>query len=224
MRLHRVIIVGILFAVLSLSPAYAGLFDAVTSIAGGGSSGGGDLDTFLVRATTAEALINNSTKAMFNAIASDKEQAKIEEIQKKMNATTDPKEKEAIQRELTESQLAVIKKEAGNKELQEKASTWSDKKKGYVANAFFNYALGALQAGLIVKDGKALVSNPANAVKAATKLGEVKDAISSLGGIATGSVDMISSLKTFMSAANIKVTVPKSATEKSVPMNDDDMG
>ena len=63
MRLNRVIIVGILFAVLSLGTAYAGLFDAVTSIAGGGSSGGDDLDTFLVRAKTAEELINNSTKS-----------------------------------------------------------------------------------------------------------------------------------------------------------------
>lgn len=223
MKLYRVVIVGMLFVLLSLSTAYAGLFDAVSSIAGGGSSGGGDLDTFLVRVKTSEELINNSTKAMFNAIASDKEQAKIEEIQKKINATTDPKEKEAIQRELTESQLAVIQKEAGNKERQKEASAWSAKKKGHVANAFFNYALGALQAGLIVKDGKALVTNPANAVKGAMKLGEVKDAISSLGGIASGSVTMISSLKTFMSAAKIKVTLPKSETEKPKKVSIDDI-
>ncbi|HNV57165.1 MAG TPA: hypothetical protein PLZ82_07510 [Smithellaceae bacterium] len=222
MRLNRVIIVGILFAVLSLGTAYAGLFDAVTSIAGGGSSGGDDLDTFLVRAKTAEELINNSTKSMFKAIASDKEQAQLEAKQKKLNETTDPKEKEALQRELTESQLAVIKKEAGNEELQKEASKWSDKKKEHVANAFFNYALGALQAGLIVKDGKALVTNPANAVKAATKLGEVKDAIASLGGIASGSVTMISSLKTFMSAANISATIPKTATDKPKPQADVD--
>lgn len=104
-------------------------FDAVTSIAGGGSSGGDDLDTFLVRAKTAEELINNSTKSMFKAIASDKEQAQLEAKQKKLNGTTDPKEKEALQRELTEGiQLAVIKKEAGNEELQKETSKWSDKK------------------------------------------------------------------------------------------------
>lgn len=221
MKLYRIVLVGLLFSLLSLSTAYAGMFDVLTQVAGGGSSGGGDLDTFLVRAKTSEELINNSTKAMFNAIASDQQKAQDEATEKKLNETSDPKEKDAIQREITESRLAVLGKESNNKDLQKKAGTWDAKKKEYVANAFFNYALGALQAGLIVKDGKALVTNPVNAVKAATKLGEVKDAISSLGGIATGSVTMISSLKTFMSAAKISASVPKSITEKAKPVADD---
>ncbi|HQP26105.1 MAG TPA: hypothetical protein PLP16_13110 [Smithellaceae bacterium] len=223
MKLYRVVLLGLLISFLSLGTANAGMFDSLVQVAGGGSSGGGDLDTFIERAKLSEELVNNSTKAMFNAIASDKEKAQLEAQQKKLNEASDPKEKNAIQRELTESQLAVVKKEAGNKELQKEASAWNDKKKGHVANSFFNYALGALQAGLIVKDGKALVTNPMNAVKAATKLGEVKDAISSLGGIATGSVTMISSLKTFMSAADISVKLPTSATETAKPVSDKDI-
>ncbi|MDD3260088.1 MAG: hypothetical protein PHN97_11650 [Smithellaceae bacterium] len=219
MKLRRVFLIGLLVSLISVGTAGAGLLDMVT----GGGGNAGDLDTFLARAKLSEELINNSTKAMFNAIASDKEKAQLEEKQKKLNETSDPKEKNAIQRELTESQLAVLEKEAGNKELQKEAATWDDKKKGHVADAFFNYALGALQAGLIVKDGKALVTNPMNAAKAATKLGEVKDSISSLGGIATGSVTMISSLKTFMSAADISVKLPTSATEKPKQVSIDEL-
>ena len=165
MKLRRVFLIGLLVSLISVGTAGAGLLDMVT----GGGGNAGDLDTFLARAKLSEELINNSTKAMFNAIASDKEKAQLEEKQKKLNETSDPKEKNAIQRELTESQLAVLEKEAGNKELQKEAATWDDKKKGHVADAFFNYALGALQAGLIVKDGKARVTNPMNAAKAATK-------------------------------------------------------
>jgi hypothetical protein len=223
MKIFRMLSVVLLISFLFLFTACS-MLGPLTQVAGGGSAADGDLDTFIVRAKLSEELINNSTKAMFNAIASDKEQAQLEAKQKKLNATSDPKEKNAIQREITESQLAIIQKEAGNKELQKEAGAWNAKKKGYVANAFFNYALGALQAGLIVKDGKALVTNPMNAVKAATKLGEVKDAISSLGGIATGSVTMISSLKTFMSAAKISVKLPTSAKEKPKQVNDKDIG
>ena len=50
----------------------------------------------------------------------------------------------------------------------------------------------------------------------------LKDASASLGGIASGSVTMISSLKTFMSAANISATIPKTATDKPKPQADVD--
>ena len=210
MKLRRVFLVGLFISFMSVGTASAGMFDIIT----GGGGGGGDLDTFLVRAKTSEALINASTKALFDATASKEDQAKAEEMQKKMNEENNPKEKNKIQRELTSTQLAIVEQKAKDQELQKEAATWDTKKKGHVANAFFNYALGALQAGLIVKDGQALVTNPMNAVKAATKLGEVKDALASLGGIATGSVGTISALKTLMSAADISVKIPTNATEK----------
>lgn len=211
MKLRQIFIVVLFISFILVGTAGAfGLGDVV-----GKSSGGGDIDSFLVRAKTAEALVNASTKSLYEATASKEDQAKVEEMQKKMNEITDPQEKNKLQKELTETENAIVEKNAKDAELQKQAAVWDAQKKQHVSNAFFNYALGALQAGACVKDGKSIVSNPANAMKAATKLGEVKDSLASLGGFATGSVNTISALKTFMSAANISVTLPTSTTEKA---------
>jgi ribosomal protein L10 len=66
-------------------------------------------------------------------------------------------------------------------------------------------------------------SNPMQAVKLATKLDTAYESVTTLGGIAKGSVNTISALKKLMSAANISVKLPTSATEKAKPVDDKDM-
>ena len=227
MKLYRVALIGLLIGFLSLGTAYAGMFDSLTKAAtGSSSSGGGDIDSFLARAKESEKLVNASTQSLFSATASKEEKAKIEEMQKKMNETTDPKEKNKLQKSLTETQTAAIERKANDKELQANAAKWNDKQKQHASDAFYNYALGALQAGLLIPEGNNIISsvksNPMQAVKLATKLDTAYESITTLGGIAKGSVNTISALKTLMSAANISVKLPTSATEKPKQVEDVD--
>jgi hypothetical protein len=185
---------------------------------GGAPSSSGDIDSFLAKAQDSETLVNKSTESLYKAVANKEDQAKIELMQKTMKETTDPKEKNKIQREISESEMAIVEKQAADKGLQEEAAKWDDKKKENVGNAFYNFALGALQAGLLVPEGNNIMSsvksNPANAVKLATKLDVAMDSVKTLGGIANGSVKTISALKSLMSAAKISVTLPTSINEK----------
>jgi len=184
----------------------------------GKSTAYGDIDGFLYRAKNAEALIDKSADSLFKAVASKEEQAKMEEMRKKLNETTDDKEKNALRQQITESEMATIEKRAQDKELQEEAKKWDEKKKAMVATAFYNFSLGALQAGLLVPEGTSMAnsisSNPINAVPLAFKIKSVWEAIKTIKGILGGTVNVISAMKPLMSAANIEVKSPSSASEK----------
>lgn len=185
-----------------------------------GSSSSADPDAFLAKAKRSEALIDKSSDSLFKAVASKEEQAKMEELQKKLNETTDDKEKNALRHQITESEMATIEKQAKDKEVQEKAKSWDEKKKKHVANAFYNFSLGALQAGLLVPEGKNIASSISGdrvrAVRLAVKINSVTESVVSLGGIIGNTAKVISSMKPLMSAANIQVKSPATATENPV--------
>jgi hypothetical protein len=191
----------------------------IPGITGGASSSSsyGDPDGFLARAKSAEALIDKSADSLFKAVASKEEQARMEELQKKLNETTDDKEKNALRQEMTESEMATIEKRAKDKKLQEQAKKWDERKKKMVATAFYNFSLGALQASLLVPEGtsmaNSIASNPVNAVRLAIKVTSIWEALKTIKGILGGTVNVISAMKPLMSAANIEVKSPSSATE-----------
>jgi len=181
------------------------------------SSSYGDPDAFLAKARNAEALIDRSADSLFKAVASKEEQAKMEELQKKLNETTDDKEKNALRQQITESEMATIEKQAKDKQVQEQAKKWDAKKKKHVATAFYNFSLGALQAALLVPEGTNLAnsisSNPVNAVRLAFKITSIWDSIKAIKGILVNTGSVIGALKPLMSAANIEVKSPSTATE-----------
>jgi hypothetical protein len=179
-----------------------------------------DPDAFLAKAKKSEALIDKSSDSLFKAVASKEEQVKMEELQKKLNETTDDKEKNALRHKITESEMAVIEKQAKDKEIQAQAKNWDDKKKEQVSNAFYNFSLGALQAGLLVPEGNSIASsiasNPVNAARLALKLNSVYASVKSIGGILGNTTKVLSAMKPLMSEANITVRSAATATEKPV--------
>ncbi|HIJ82294.1 MAG TPA: hypothetical protein HPP76_11370, partial [Desulfuromonadales bacterium] len=156
--------------------------------------------------------------SIYKAVASKEEQAKMEELQKKLNETTDDKEKNALRHQITESEMATIEKRAKDQETQEQAKNWDDKKKKYVADAFYNLSLGSLQAALLVPEGTAMASaisnNPANAIRLAVKVTSVLEAVKSLGGVISNTAKVTAALKPLMSAAKIDAKAPASAADK----------
>jgi predicted nuclease with TOPRIM domain len=197
-----------------------GLPSALSSV----SSSYADPDAFLAKARRAEALIDRSSDLLYKAVASKEEQAKMEELQKKLNETTDDKEKNALRHQITESEMATIEKQAKDKEVQEEAKKWDEKKKKLVANAFYNLSLGSLQATLLVPEGtsiaNSIANNPVNAVRLAVKLNSVWESIKSINGILVNTAKVTSAMKPLMSAANIEVKSPATATEKPVDAGD----
>jgi hypothetical protein len=121
--------------------------------------------------------------------------------------------------------LATIEKQAKDKEVQAQAKKWDEKKKKHVSNAFYNFSLGALQAGLLVPEGtsiaNSIASNPVNAARLGLKLKSVTESVKSIGGILGNTTKVIGAMKPLMSAANIEIKSPATATEKPVDASKD---
>ena len=184
-----------------------------------------DPDVFLAKARNAERLIDRSADSLFRAVASKEEQAKMEELHKKLNETTDDTEKNAIRHQITESEMATIEKRAKEREVLEEAKKWDERKKRQVSRAFYNFSLGALQAALLVPEGNSIANsianNPVNAVRLALKLNSVYESIKSISGILSGTATVISAIKPLMSEADIEVKSPATATSAPVDAKDE---
>ena len=183
------------------------------------SSPAADPDAYLAKAINTEKLVNKSAELLFGLVASKEEQAKIEELQKKLAATSDPKEQKAIIQQKFESQAAAISKAAEDKTLEAAAKDWDAKKKAQGAAALFNLALGAMLAKDLVPEGqniaKSMQSNPMMLTKAATIL----EAVKTLGGIVSGAGTVVAKLPSVFMAAKIDVVLPKTTAEKEQPVN-----
>lgn len=216
---------GVTFAIVLAFAGIAGAWGLPVAIPSLSTSSSADPDAFLAKAQRSEALINQSSDSLFKAVASKEEQAKMEELQMKLNETTDDKEKNALRHQITESELATIDKKAKDKQVQEEAKQWDANKKAHVSNAFYNFSLGALQAGLLVPEGtsiaNSIASNPVNAARLAIKLNTVYDSVKSIGGILGNTTKVIGAMKPLMTAANIKVKSPATATESPVDASKD---
>ncbi len=179
-----------------------------------------DPDVFLAKAKKAEALVDKSSDLLFKAIASKEEQAKIETMKKKLNETTDDKEKNAIRQQITESEMATVEKTSKDKELLANANKMDDQKKKQIGDSFYNLSLGSLQTSALVPEGtsiaNAITSNPVNAVKLAAKAKTVYETVKTLGGIGTNITKVLSAIKPLMSAAKIETKTPKSSTDKPI--------
>ena len=201
-----------------MTATFAGAWGLPSALTSGSSSSYGDPEDFLRRARSAETLTGRSADLLFKAVASKEEQARVEEMQKKLNETTDDKEKNALRQQITETEMATIEKQSKDKKLQEDAKKWDDRKKKQVGYAFYNLSLGSLQAALLVPEGMkmadAIRSNPANAVRLALKITSVIDCVSSLKGLITNTAKVTTAIKPLMSAADIEAKSPASAAEK----------
>jgi hypothetical protein len=113
--------------------------------------------------------------------------------------------------------MATIEKRAADKELQQEAKKWDEKKKKQVSVAMYNLGLGSLQAALLVPEGMRIAnsirSNPVNAVRLAIKLNSVVDALSALNGTISNTAKVTSAMKPLMSAAKIESKAPTSAAD-----------
>lgn len=210
----RILLALVMTTVLSCASAGAWGIPKLPSIAAvtGGSSAGSP-DAYLAKAKASEALVNKSAEQLFCLIASKEEQAKAEEMQKKIDATADASEKNALQQEKRSSELATICKLSANEELKAEAKKWDDKKKKMAVASLFNLALGGKMAADLVPEGQTLVKSiQANPLLLA-KVGSLLEAVKTLGGIGTGAAKVMTAIPPVFSAANIEVKLPSSSTE-----------
>jgi hypothetical protein len=179
----------------------------------------GDPDAYLAKAQATETLVNKSAELLFALVASKEAQAKAEEFQKKLAATSNPNEQKAIIQEKRESEMAEISKRASDENLKAEAENWDAKKKTQGAAALFNLALGALLAKDLVPEGQNLAKSMTSSPMMLTKANVIKESVITLGGIVTGTGKVLIALPPVFSAAKIDVVLPKTTAEKEKPVD-----
>jgi hypothetical protein len=198
-------------------PSIPGLPGVGSLLGGGGASV--DPDAFLLKARASEALVNKSAEQLFSLVASKEEQAKVEEQQRKIDETSDAKEKAALVEEKVSSQLAAIGNASANKQLEAEAKRWSSEKKKLAANSLFNLALGGKMAAELVPQGQGMVGAIKTNPLLLAKLPSMYQAVKCLGGIGVGCVKVMKAIPPVFTAAKIDVKLPTSAAE--TPKNAD---
>lgn len=176
-----------------------------------------DIDAFLVSTEQARELTRRSAVALLFAVANHEVAVKIQEEQKAAEATTDPKEKEAALRRVSDdaaAQLAAVDYDAKAKELEASAS--ADQRKQLGA-AVFNLALGILKDKDVAAQGAAITQsasrNPMGLATQGGKLIRVKDAVGAVGGQMGNLGKIAVGLPKLMSAAKLQ-TLPTSSADK----------
>jgi len=180
----------------------------------GGGSGGGDPDAFLAKAQVAEALVNKSADQLFGLVSSKEAQAKVEELQKRIDGTTDSSEKGQLIQEKQKSELAALEQAKTDNKLVEEAKHWDAQKKKLAASALFNLSLGGKMASDLVPQGQQVAASIKSNPLLVTKINSIYGAVKSLTGIGSGTVKVLGAIPPIFKAAKIDVNLATSSAAK----------
>ena len=183
----------------------------------GAASAPADIDGFLSSASTAEHLVGQSALHIDLALASGDQAQKLRDEQAAAAAIQDPKEKAAAVSKLEADAAATanaLDYDAASKTL---AAEKDANKSKEVGAAIYNLALGLLKDKDALDQGQAVVraatSNPMNAMRMGAKLGQAKNAVSSLTAQVGYTPKIIGGLQKLSSVAKID-HLPTSSSEK----------
>ncbi len=207
------------------STAHAGLSSLgalsskLTESATGVSSSNIDLAGFFTQAKAANSMFIDSRTALASLLASKKDSDELKTKQKSLKTTSDPKEKNAIQKEIIAMSSAVL--EASKKDEQatvEKLSALDSKQKQLLLNSASNFAIASLTARELAINSKqvsmSIMSNPSSLSNTGLSLVDAKDVVSDITGIAKNSSMALVEYPKLFKKAGIEFKMPASSTEK----------
>lgn len=218
-----VIVAACLMAANAAHAQFGGLGNMLGAATGTGSSasnnstGGdiaGDVSNFVTKSAIVSALTSQSVAAINAAFSSEEQIAKKRAERLAIDQITDPKEKQAKNAALYESNSAETKRLLDSGEMEKAIGGLDAGKKKQIGAALLNFGIGALQATDLTKSGQGMIqkasSNPMNF----TKLLPVKDALPMLGKVVSDAGGLMVGVMKLAKGANI--SVPE-VTSKSKP-------
>lgn len=183
---------------------------------GSGSSASVDPDAFVASAQTAEKLMNNSVTLLSRSLASKDTSADLAAQRKAANEITDPAEKKAKLTEVQKSELALVNESLSKASIDSEIKKMDDKQRADLGAAAFNFMLALLQDKALLEQGqglaKSMTSNPA----ALTKMGSIKNAVSSLSSQISAASSIAGKMPAIFSAVDVKAPASKDEKPKAV--------
>ncbi len=229
--MKKISIVFAISASMGVSSVYAGfgslssLASTLTESATGVSSSNMDLKGFFAQAKATNAMFLQSRTALASLLASKKDSDELKAKQKSLKTTSDLKEKEAIQKEITALSNAVL--EASQKDeaaTVEKLAALNAEQKKYLLDSATNFVIASLAARELVVGAKqvstSLMTNPASLTNTGMSLLDAKNVVGDITGIAKNSTLALVEYPKLFKKAGIEFKLPTSSAEKPVVLND----
>lgn len=181
----------------------------IPALGGGGAAV--DVEGFMTKAAVTNKLFQDSALTLAMAVGDKAKVAELEALKKSLEAASDPKEKEALIKQISDTSTATLnaaseEKDAAAARLSEAQGEQLEK---YVSAAK-NFALGALQAAELAPAGQsAIASLQSNPLQAAKLLG-LKRTIADITGIVGNSTLAVTKVPSIFMAAKIPLVLPTS--------------
>lgn len=224
--MKKIAIVLAITASMGASSVYAGfgslssLASTLTESATGVSSANMDLAGFFTQAKATNQMFIESRAALAYVLANKQD---AEELKTKLNSfktTSDVKEKQAIQQEITKLSATVLdasKKDEENT-VEQLAALNSEKKK-LLLKSMSNFVIAGLSARELVVNSKqvsmSLLSNPTGLSNTGLSLVDAKSLLGDVSGIAKNSTMAIVEYPKLLKKAGIEFKVPESSASKT---------
>lgn len=196
------------------NPASAQFGKLIGGIGGGSSSPAASADPqeFIKSALTAEKLMNNSVALLAASLSSKEKAAEFEAQRKAANTITDAAEKQAKLTELRKSEAAAVNEAVNNANTEANIKKMGSLQRETMAAASFNFMLALLQDKALLEQGQGLLSSLSSNPMNISKLGGIKDAMSSLTNQMSAVSSIASKMPAVISAVGVKA--PTSKDEK----------
>lgn len=193
-------------------------FGKLGSMLGGGSgaSAAVDPDAFVASALAAEKLMNNSVTLLTRSLTSKETSAGLAAQRKAANEITDPAEKKAKLMEVQKSEIALVNESLSKASIDSEIKKMDDKQRGDLGSAAFNFMLALLQDKALIDQGQGLISSMTTNPAALTKVGSIKNAVSSLSNQMSAASSIAGKMPAIFSAVNVKAPASKDEKPKAV--------
>ena len=221
-KIHAIMIAAAV-SLGSATPAMAqfgGLGGMMGGAKGDAATGSGNVEADVKTFTEKSAVVNKyaaqALVAISAAYSSDEERANLLAKLDKLNATTDPQERNAIIADINKIGGAAVAQLAASNDLGDKTKKLDKEKQKMVATAVANYLIAGARAVDLTKSGQGLMQSAAGNPMALAKLGNVKDALPLLADAATNAGKVLPKFVDVLRGA--KIEVPK-VTADSKPVD-----
>ncbi|OAL88298.1 hypothetical protein [Acinetobacter terrae] len=224
--MKKIAIVLAMTASMGASSVYAGfgslsgLASTLTESATGVSSSNMDLTGFFTQAKATNQMFIESRAALAYVLANKQD---AEELKTKLNSfktTSDVKEKQAIQQEITKLSANVL--DASKKDEEntvEQLAALNSEKKQLLLKSMSNFVIAGLSARELVVNSKqvsmSLLSNPTGLSNTGLSLVDAKSLLGDVSGIAKNSTMAIVEYPKLLKKAGIEFKAPESSASKT---------
>lgn len=200
------------------TPASAQFGKMLGGLGGGSSSAAASADPqeFIKSAQAAEKLMNNSVALLAASLSSKEKAAELEAQRKAANAITDAAEKQAKLTELRKSEAAAVNEALNNANTEASIKKMGGQQRDNLAAAAYNFMLALLQDKALIEQGQSVVSSLSSNPMNISKLGGVKDAMSSLSNQVSAAASIAGKMPAIFTAVGVKAPASKDEKPKQV--------